>query len=79
MGSGGHTTEMISLLKEMNDAYSPRIYIIAETDQMSQQKVRFFSDLLKLSVGTKGNRGGRYANINLPMEDRDMGECPTWL
>ena len=42
MGSGGHTTEMINLLKEMNGAYSPRIYIIAETDQMSQQKVRFF-------------------------------------
>ncbi|PAV82928.1 hypothetical protein WR25_00955 [Diploscapter pachys] len=39
MGSGGHTTEMINLLKEMNDAYSPRIYVIAETDQMSQQKV----------------------------------------
>nr|XP_006822049.1 PREDICTED: UDP-N-acetylglucosamine transferase subunit ALG14 homolog [Saccoglossus kowalevskii] len=39
MGSGGHTTEMLRLLSGMSNMYSPRVYIIADTDKMSQEKV----------------------------------------
>ncbi|KHJ90131.1 oligosaccharide biosynthesis protein Alg14 like protein [Oesophagostomum dentatum] len=39
MGSGGHTTEMIELLKCLSARYSPRWYIIADTDRMSKDKV----------------------------------------
>ena len=43
LGSGGHTAEMLRLLGGINLAnYSPRVYIIAEGDKMSEEKVRKF-------------------------------------
>lgn len=41
-GSGGHTTEILRLLEHLSSAYSPRHYIIADTDEMSAQKIRSF-------------------------------------
>ncbi|KAJ8784571.1 hypothetical protein J1605_007922 [Eschrichtius robustus] len=41
-GSGGHTTEILRLLKNLSDAYSPRHYIIADTDEMSAHKINSF-------------------------------------
>ncbi|XP_076239960.1 ALG14, UDP-N-acetylglucosaminyltransferase subunit [Calliopsis andreniformis] len=42
LGSGGHTGEMIRILEYLNfQNYSPRIYIHAETDIMSIQKVKY--------------------------------------
>ncbi|XP_037355093.1 UDP-N-acetylglucosamine transferase subunit ALG14 homolog [Talpa occidentalis] len=41
-GSGGHTTEILRLLEKLSDAYSPRHYIIADTDEMSGQKIKSF-------------------------------------
>ncbi|XP_060058104.1 UDP-N-acetylglucosamine transferase subunit ALG14 homolog isoform X2 [Erinaceus europaeus] len=38
----GHTTELLRLLENLSDAYSPRHYIIAETDEMSAQKIHSF-------------------------------------
>src|SRR5690349_15186631 len=36
LGSGGHTTEMFYLLKSLDlKKYSPRVYVIAETDVAS--------------------------------------------
>ncbi|XP_069050202.1 UDP-N-acetylglucosamine transferase subunit ALG14 isoform X2 [Lepisosteus oculatus] len=40
-GSGGHTTEMLRLLESLSQAYVPRHYIIADTDKMSEDKIRF--------------------------------------
>ncbi|XP_006831002.1 PREDICTED: UDP-N-acetylglucosamine transferase subunit ALG14 homolog [Chrysochloris asiatica] len=41
-GSGGHTTEILRLLGNLSNAYSPRHYIFADTDEMSAHKVRSF-------------------------------------
>nr|XP_058912932.1 UDP-N-acetylglucosamine transferase subunit ALG14 homolog isoform X3 [Kogia breviceps] len=41
-GSGGHTTEILRLLEKLSDAYSPRHYIIADTDEMSAHKINSF-------------------------------------
>ncbi|XP_019645434.1 PREDICTED: UDP-N-acetylglucosamine transferase subunit ALG14 homolog [Branchiostoma belcheri] len=42
VGSGGHTTEVLRLMSGLSDKYAPRYYIIAETDQMSEEKVHRF-------------------------------------
>ncbi|KDR11228.1 UDP-N-acetylglucosamine transferase subunit ALG14 homolog [Zootermopsis nevadensis] len=40
IGSGGHTTEMLKLLQNLNPRnYSPRIYIMASTDTSSEVKI----------------------------------------
>ncbi|KAJ7386447.1 UDP-N-acetylglucosamine transferase subunit [Desmophyllum pertusum] len=41
-GSGGHTTEMIRLLGSLSSYYHPRIYVVAETDKMSAEKITSF-------------------------------------
>lgn len=43
LGSGGHTTEMLNLLHEINkDNYTPRIYVAADSDKNSYNKVTEF-------------------------------------
>ncbi|KAK6758768.1 hypothetical protein RB195_016161 [Necator americanus] len=42
MGSGGHTMEMLELLKNLGKQYTPRWYIIADTDHISADKVKEF-------------------------------------
>ena len=40
IGSGGHTTEMTNLLKQLNpDLFNDRFYIVAETDKLGVDKV----------------------------------------
>ncbi|XP_066539253.1 UDP-N-acetylglucosamine transferase subunit ALG14 homolog [Hoplias malabaricus] len=41
-GSGGHTTEIIRLMESLSLAYIPRHYVIADTDVMSEDKIRKF-------------------------------------
>ncbi|XP_019727383.1 UDP-N-acetylglucosamine transferase subunit ALG14 [Hippocampus comes] len=41
-GSGGHTTEILRLMKTLSSAYSPRFYVIADTDRMSEERIRTF-------------------------------------
>ncbi|XP_063481648.1 UDP-N-acetylglucosamine transferase subunit ALG14 isoform X1 [Symphalangus syndactylus] len=41
-GSGGHTTEILRLLGSLSNAYSPRYYVIADTDEMSANKINSF-------------------------------------
>ncbi len=44
---GGHTAEMMALLKGMDaSAYTPRCYVVAETDRMSGQKAVSFEESL---------------------------------
>lgn len=41
LGSGGHTAEMLRIVKHLNfKNYSPRVYIHAHTDKLSGEKVR---------------------------------------
>ncbi|XP_019812578.2 UDP-N-acetylglucosamine transferase subunit ALG14 [Bos indicus] len=44
-GSGGHTTEMLRLLENLSNAYSPRHYIVADTDEMSTHKINSFEQI----------------------------------
>ncbi|CAM0136977.1 unnamed protein product [Umbelopsis sp. WA50703] len=38
---GGHTSEMIALVRQMkHERYSPRLYIVANTDDLSEVKAR---------------------------------------
>ncbi|XP_052587347.1 UDP-N-acetylglucosamine transferase subunit ALG14 homolog [Peromyscus californicus insignis] len=41
-GSGGHTTEILRLVGSLSRAYSPRHYVIAESDEMSASKIHAF-------------------------------------
>ncbi|XP_072173199.1 UDP-N-acetylglucosamine transferase subunit ALG14-like [Diadema setosum] len=43
-GSGGHTTEILRLLSSLSDNYAPRVYILANTDKMSKDKIKAFED-----------------------------------
>ncbi|KAG5898045.1 hypothetical protein JTB14_001754 [Gonioctena quinquepunctata] len=41
IGSGGHTTEMITLIKNLDfDKYSPRYYVMAKSDVTSETKIQ---------------------------------------
>ncbi|XP_077189092.1 UDP-N-acetylglucosamine transferase subunit ALG14 [Paroedura picta] len=41
-GSGGHTTEILRLLGSLSQSYSPRHYVLADSDKMSEVKIRSF-------------------------------------
>lgn len=41
-GSGGHTTEILRLVGSLSSAYSPRHYVIADSDEMSAKKIESF-------------------------------------
>ena len=36
---GGHTSEMLTLLKSLTNKYNPRIYVHADTDHGSLKKI----------------------------------------
>lgn len=41
MGSGGHTAEMIRLLKDLDfRKFSPRLYVVAQTDHTSSSRIK---------------------------------------
>ncbi|NWS65940.1 ALG14 transferase, partial [Crotophaga sulcirostris] len=40
--TGGHTTEILRLLSCLSESYSPRHYIFADSDNMSEAKIRSF-------------------------------------
>ncbi|XP_041817625.1 UDP-N-acetylglucosamine transferase subunit ALG14 homolog [Chelmon rostratus] len=41
-GSGGHTSEILRLMECLSAAYTPRHYVIADTDRMSEEKITTF-------------------------------------
>lgn len=52
-GAGGHTAEMLMLVAKLDkQGYSPRCYVVAETDRMSGQKA------LKHEQGWQGRVSG---------------------
>ncbi|XP_072401233.1 UDP-N-acetylglucosamine transferase subunit ALG14 [Diabrotica undecimpunctata] len=57
IGSGGHTTEMLSLIENIDfNKYSPRYYIIASSDTTSLTKV----EKLEESKSSNGDNGEYY-------------------
>ncbi|NP_001297883.1 UDP-N-acetylglucosamine transferase subunit ALG14 homolog [Esox lucius] len=52
-GSGGHTTEILRLMESLSLSYSPRHYVIADTDKMSEDKIRTF-ERSKKNTGSEG-------------------------
>ena len=38
-GSGGHTAEMTALLRSLSDKYTPQVFVVADTDRLSQSKI----------------------------------------
>lgn len=40
--SGGHTTEILRLMEALSAVYTPRHYVIADTDRMGEDKIRTF-------------------------------------
>lgn len=39
---GGHTTEILRLMESLSAVYTPRHYVIADTDRMSEDKICTF-------------------------------------
>ncbi|XP_038167836.1 UDP-N-acetylglucosamine transferase subunit ALG14 homolog [Arvicola amphibius] len=52
-GSGGHTTEILRLVGSLSSAYSPRDYVIADSDKMSAKKIISFEDARKRDSATE--------------------------
>lgn len=51
LGSGGHTTEMLQLLKHVpSKAYDPLFYVIASTDETSERRVNAFGGRLPTEI-----------------------------
>ncbi|XP_046332596.2 UDP-N-acetylglucosamine transferase subunit ALG14 homolog [Haliotis rufescens] len=47
VGSGGHTREVLCLVRQLGSHYSPRYYVIADTDKMSEHKVHALEESRK--------------------------------
>lgn len=65
LGSGGHTSEMLKLLKNFDrDIFSPRIYYVADTDELSTVKLEQFekgrSDYVVLKIPRAREVGQSY-------------------
>ncbi|GIQ86241.1 oligosaccharide biosynthesis protein Alg14-like [Kipferlia bialata] len=62
LGSGGHTTEMIRLLRQVDKArFTPRSYVAARDDPMSVSKIRSFEGLedMKVHLVTRARHVGQ--------------------
>ncbi|XP_031565439.1 UDP-N-acetylglucosamine transferase subunit ALG14 homolog [Actinia tenebrosa] len=74
-GSGGHTTEIIRLVSGLSSMYSPRIYVIADTDKMSGNKIEEFEKERQLeNMDEKMTRG--YEIKTIP---RSREVLQSWL
>ncbi|KAI0675214.1 oligosaccharide biosynthesis protein Alg14-like protein, partial [Trametes maxima] len=70
LGSGGHTSEALSLLSALDFArYSPRTYIISEGDALSMRKALELESL-KAADTHKGTRIAPYSFVVIPRARR---------
>lgn len=57
LGSGGHTAELLSMIRNLNPArYTYRTYLISDTDQFSAQKAHDFERELRRKFGEETTR-----------------------
>ncbi|XP_051868977.1 UDP-N-acetylglucosamine transferase subunit ALG14 homolog isoform X1 [Pristis pectinata] len=61
VGSGGHTSEILRLVGSLSASYAPRHYVIAETDRMSEDKVRTLE-----AARTEGGSEPQYTIHRIP-------------
>lgn len=73
-GSGGHTTEILRLVGSLSSAYSPRHYVIAESDEMSAKKIRSL-ELTRAQNNSTTEHTAYYLH-RIP-RSRDVGQ--SWL
>ncbi|KAH7728036.1 UDP-N-acetylglucosamine transferase subunit ALG14 [Aphelenchoides avenae] len=64
IGSGGHTTEMLKLMDSLGPQYSPRFFVIANTDVMSEKKVLAFE---------QSKEKGHFEIVRIP-RSREVGQ-----
>lgn len=66
MGSGGHTTEMVRMLSDLDfEKHGDRTYVLAETDRISPGKVE--------TLEGKKNNAGKHAVVKVP-RSREVGQ-----
>ncbi|GBB96045.1 hypothetical protein RclHR1_02670014 [Rhizophagus clarus] len=72
LGSGGHTMEMLQLVEglDFETIYQPRIYVVANNDRLSLEKVREFEN------GKSGGKSKSYDIVQIP-RSRQVGQ--PWL
>ncbi|GAX74181.1 hypothetical protein CEUSTIGMA_g1630.t1 [Chlamydomonas eustigma] len=57
LGSGGHTAEMMRLVESLDKTrYTPRAYVVAETDKMSGRKASDYENMLSDMKAIPGKR-----------------------
>ena len=67
LGSGGHTAEMLALLKGLEPrVYTPRDYVIADTDHTSAQRIETFET-------ARGADASAFSLLRLP-RSREVGQ-----
>ncbi|XP_057299657.1 UDP-N-acetylglucosamine transferase subunit ALG14 homolog isoform X1 [Hydractinia symbiolongicarpus] len=44
VGSGGHTSEMMALLRNLSEKFTPRIYVFAESDSTSEKRIKIMEE-----------------------------------
>ncbi|XP_017372966.1 UDP-N-acetylglucosamine transferase subunit ALG14 homolog [Cebus imitator] len=74
-GSGGHTTEILRLLGSLSNAYSPRHYVIADTDEMSASKINSFE--LDRADRDPGNMYTKYYIHRIPRSREVQQSWPS--
>ena len=74
IGSGGHTTEMSSLLSQLNpDLFLHRHYILAETDKMGLNKIMDTETLLFSKQTTEVKTSDIFTVTKIP-RSREVGQ-----
>ncbi|KAI8902625.1 glycosyltransferase [Globomyces pollinis-pini] len=48
LGSGGHTTEMFKLIRDLDPDSLSRVYVMADSDTLSQSKINSDADIVKI-------------------------------
>ena len=82
LGSGGHTTEMLDLIKNLNpDRYGPIVLVVANTDTTSLQRVQAYPQPLPIqnkenlvSLESKGNTSSQQQQVYRIPRSREVGQ-----
>ncbi|XP_068651018.1 UDP-N-acetylglucosamine transferase subunit ALG14-like isoform X2 [Aristolochia californica] len=72
LGSGGHTAEMLNLVKVLQkERFTPRYYIAATTDNMSLQKAKVLEESLIHEAGVRELEAAHFMQI---YRSREVGQ-----
>ncbi|KMZ71714.1 UDP-N-acetylglucosamine transferase subunit ALG14, related [Zostera marina] len=75
LGSGGHTAEMLNLLVVLDmDKFGPRIYVAAETDNMSLEKAGVFENKLMADREKNYSKNSEHPKFMKIYRSREVGQ-----